>query len=882
MRRPPKRVRRGGRPRLAASVAVVLLLVLVAGAGAARAATVFDSPLAAAAAAPTAGQQKLCERYIKGQGCSLATLLSSCDAKQQAADCRDNMFVAWANAGKAKPKPTKPKTPAGRGQPPATGTSPGDVTFQPVPADTAPQVGGQVDPLGTLGLGSPFCSRTDISAKARANCQRSGAIESPYPVSSYGLDTNIKTGPTHIEGDIAAALQSAINMVWLAFLYLLRGILTVLEWAFSLDPFGPSAMPKIAATLGRIYRAIDSPWLMSAMSALGAWAAWHGIARRRHSAAFTGTLAAVAMIAVAMWIVHSPAQTVGYASSLSNQGALALIATTASGSVTNPATNFGDALSSVFQETVGRPWAALNFGDVSWALGKPEPDAVKAARAKASQDTQLQAAYLNAGGTGGADGLANYLGKLPAPKTRADLYLTYSPTSPPRDALWTYYHGKGDTSVGPISLGFGARAGKAPDKVAIQDPGGVSTRFALLALVLVGLAGVVMLLAWIALRLILQATVGFALLLAAPVALLFPAFGEHGRESFALWGKALLGALISKVIYASFLAVVVLGLGLIGSLGGTSWGLAWVLQAVFAWGVFLKRGHILNVASIGPDRRQDTTRAGLIGYLGYRLGRDLVKSGRRAVQRQTERFGARAAQREMERSAATRAHAGDTLADRADQMARVDLTEAGETLRKRDALRRDEQELNQTPQLRDYDTAKQIEKAGGPQAAVPLGTVDLVERREQVRQQLEELREPAKRAEALTQLAARNQQQFGTNLSEADRGERTERIRRELDLPASDEAHAWRVGMTREQFRELPDHEKQTRVREIEQQIAHDRELVNVVPTPREGAPQPTRVQERAVRERMGHGELRERRKVARAETRQAERQRRRHVPPRR
>ena len=55
----------------------------------------------------------------------------------------------------------------------------------------------------------------------------------------------------------------------------------------------------------------------------------------------------------------------------------------------------------------------------------------------------------------------------------------------------------------------------------------------MLALFGVGLIGAVLLLAWLAIRLFMQAAIAFFLLLVAPLALFFPALGDAGRRAFA-------------------------------------------------------------------------------------------------------------------------------------------------------------------------------------------------------------------------------------------------------------------------------------------------------------------------------------------------------------
>src|SRR5207248_2077228 len=76
-----------------------------------------------------------------------------------------------------------------------------------------------------------------------------------------------------------------------------------------------------------------------------------------------------------------------------------------------------------------------------------------------------------------------------------------------------------------------ALVAKDPDRAAMQEAGGTFARFALLALIAVGITGAVALLAYLGIRLLLAAVLALLLLLFAPAMLLAPAFGESGRAT---------------------------------------------------------------------------------------------------------------------------------------------------------------------------------------------------------------------------------------------------------------------------------------------------------------------------------------------------------------
>ena len=71
---------------------------------------------------------------------------------------------------------------------------------------------------------------------------------------------------------------------------------------------------------------------------------------------------------------------------------------------------------------------------------------------------------------------------------------------------------------------------------------------------LVGALGMVLLLGFIALRLLSAAIFSLLYLLLAPGMVLAPALGEGGRAIFRRWAGQLLGAVVSKLLFSFLLA----------------------------------------------------------------------------------------------------------------------------------------------------------------------------------------------------------------------------------------------------------------------------------------------------------------------------------------
>lgn len=555
--------------------------------------------------------------------------------------------------GKGRTKPANPfavKPPSSTPAPAAgsKGKAPPKTPSFPTAAETAAAAktvgeNGQVDPIMGLGLPNPACDRLiEIrDRRTRLACEANGTPESIYPSTNYGFDTFIDTGIDAPMGNGLSVIVWLLNGVWLGVNFVLRCVFELLGLAFGLNPFGDGeTMRRISGSIGRIYSGITSPWLSTLVVMAGIWLAYKGLIKREIGASVAGTLGAIAMLVVGLWIVHAPGQTVGRVANMSNDVSLGIISAPHSGSVSRPMGSFAEAMSRTWPRLIEVPFAGLNFSDVRWAMGPPPQEAVEKANEKLCDDVGSEALFE---ASEGADGdvdkaceeyVRNRYGK---PKRVIDLYLRSSPNSPPREALWEYF----DKDEADLY--------KA--KVAAQGGDGVLTRISMLGLFLLGLLGAVMLLAWLALRLFTQAAIGFVLLLAAPFALFFPLLGDSGRRAFKTWGLTLLGATLAKVIYSAFLSIVLLGIAILGRPGGA---VGFLLAAAFCWTVFLKRADLVkwlsvgNADAVGPfsvpsqiaalalGRRVWKTTKGAVGGLV-----SLERSGPRGMQAAAGRSGER-------------------------------------------------------------------------------------------------------------------------------------------------------------------------------------------------------------------------------------------------
>src|SRR3954454_18202035 len=136
------------------------------------------------------------------------------------------------------------------------------------------------DPSQALGAVSPSC-RYQLDALARRSCEASGSVASPHPLSAYGMDVRVGFSITDPAKSFLSALQSIAAAVWTGLLWLIKSVLLLLEWAFSLD-LTQQGMPKVRPTLARLQdQAFGDWWLLLAISIAGIWGMWRGLVQRR-------------------------------------------------------------------------------------------------------------------------------------------------------------------------------------------------------------------------------------------------------------------------------------------------------------------------------------------------------------------------------------------------------------------------------------------------------------------------------------------------------------------------------------------------------------------------------------------------------------------------
>jgi hypothetical protein len=688
------------------------------------------------------------------------------------------------------------------------GKGKGGVAVGPGPGSAAPQrsaipYGGSLDPTAVLGVANPLCGeRGELSAAQRRNCRSSRSPESAYPVGNYGWDIHISEG-----GFITSLLAPAISFVlqlfsvffWLLPLLVLKGCLIVLGFAFSLSPFTDNRMlAQTTNGLEGFYANFTAPWLTALFVILGGWGLYNGILRRRAGETTAGMLAAVVMMLAALWIIHSPRETVGRLAEVVNKASLVAVSAPSSGRLTAPMRSYDSQMSAVWNQMTEVPFCATDFSDVNWCLNaRPSKQAIEAAKGGLSTSEPFTKALLAGLPEDEAKATRVLNGRLRAlfgsATTIRDLYLRFSPGSGPREALWDYYNGTEDNHVGlPFNIGpqldvGGGSEGAAPEKVSMQGRSGLLPRLVLVLIFVLGLIGGMLLLLWLSLKLVMAAASAFILVLLAPLAMFMPVFGVAGRAAFTRWLTSLLGAVVAKLIFSALLGVVLLGSRVLGAgVGGSSPTLGLIATMAFWWAAFLSRERYLALLQIDPVRDHGTSfyRAAAGGYVGYRIAgatKDVIsrhRAGRREHSQQLHESQVRAGREAGEQELGTQARQRlDVAASRAEGREGVRARAEREAAALREdpdvqALRRDPSGLDSHASERAEGKARQLR---------------------QLEAGLESQKAESAADRQLLRRARANEAAGLPRHSRAEVEGAKEAIRRESGLPADAPEHRWRA-----------------------------------------------------------------------------------------
>jgi hypothetical protein len=519
--------------------------------------------------------------------------------------------------------------PADAVPPPAAGaarTSPGAVppAVSPAPAPFAAgddpnaeeRSPGGPGPLVGNGFGSPACREprltSELSAAARGNCDASGISVAAAPLDHYQFDVHIDNGFTGLGHTLDTIVQDLVlTPLWTALLWLTHVALVALEWCYSIDLLAERTLGPIADGLRAAHRALSAPWLATVLAVAAIAFAYNGIMRRRVVETLGQFALMVAMMAGGLWVIVDPAATIGEADRLANEASLGTLAAAATGDPQRPLQSLDEGLQEVFQAAVTGPWCYLEFGDVAWCR---EPARLDRRLVDAAQRIALadRAAARCAGPSSGLvrcatrgspaqRELVRAADALTRARSNGALFLALPANGRERNSINA--DGSllrvlcGSTDASACTASTGPQAEFRTQKGTLARAGG-------LLLVAAGGAGMLALLAFLALRLLSTALLAVLYLLLAPVAVLAPALGDGGRAAFRLWSMRLIGTVLAKLLYSFYLGVVLLIVRVLSGLTALGWWTQWLLVAAFWWIAFQHRHRLLeNVIRERPARQ---------------------------------------------------------------------------------------------------------------------------------------------------------------------------------------------------------------------------------------------------------------------------------------
>ncbi len=473
---------------------------------------------------------------------------------------------------------------------------------------------GEADPLVSNGLGSPTCTSglaRELSAAARRDCETSGFVAAPAPTGDYGIDVHINTGLLGVGAGagLSAVQDLVITPLWMALVWAVHALVVMLEWCFTIDLLDSSAAAGLGSGLRRMQATLTEPWLPIALAVASVRAAYHGLVRRRVAQTLGEALAMAAMMAGGIWVIVNPAGTVGAVGAWANSASLGTLAAASTGTPSSPGRALASSLGSLFATVIEMPWCYLEFGDVSWCREPSRLDSGlhRAALAIATHELAQaackpsSAAFADCTPVDGAQARALELSAalLRRAHTNGAIFLALPANGPARNSI--NEQGSLLRTLCQTSEATDCR-GPTAAQAEFRTNDGTWPRFGGLLLIGGGLLGMLLLIGFIAMRLLAAALFSLLYLLITPAIVLAPAFGASGRALFRGWATQLVGAAVSKLIFSFLLGVVFAVLALLTSLAALGWWTQWLLISTFWWGAYLRRHQALSVAERGLGR----------------------------------------------------------------------------------------------------------------------------------------------------------------------------------------------------------------------------------------------------------------------------------------
>ncbi len=492
----------------------------------------------------------------------------------------------------------------------------------------------------------------------------SGGLVGRYPIANYQLDQYFPAIQVGVfsgidtSGLLPMIAYFIAQVIWLITAFIAYAVITLFAFAFSLDLVngngtpGSGALAPVSQAIHNIYAStFGSPWLIAAVALVSLWAMWKALVQRRYTET-AGTLAVSLLYCIlALGIVTQPQRTIAPASQLANKLSTALLSLTSQGNLSSEEAAKQAAGNQLFSLLVMQPWTVLEFGGIehctTTVAGKAVSVPVRPLSSNPSQEETLSSRLQNTTEIhtpGGKTCINNELKYAPH-------FLAYPFQGKERNQEYEALEHADDNDLPETDPG--RHNGSYPlgpaDKPAAEaaGKGGQYQRLLLSLLILAGELGAWLLLGALAVGVIIAGVFLLLTLAFAPFALVIGVIPGRGHEFFRGWLTKLAGYLLRKVIYSVILAVVLaVCAALDDATSNLGWFMAFALQALFLWAVFLQRDRIAGDL--------------LAATAGHGAARDEV--GRLQSLYYTSRLARMAGlhRNHTQQAAATRGHAGDT------------------------------------------------------------------------------------------------------------------------------------------------------------------------------------------------------------------------------
>ncbi len=361
------------------------------------------------------------------------------------------------------------------------------------------------------------------------------------------------------------------------------------------------------------------------------------------------------MMAAGIWVMLDPVGTVGALGGWANQASLSTLAVSASGTPARAGEALANSMGEVFATAVEVPWCYLEFGDVGWCRNPARLDPRLRAAALSIAAGELTTARCRKAssalglcaepGRTQVEALEHSAQLLRSARSNGAIFLALPANGSQRNAigdhaslLWTICQSDNATSC----------RGPAAAQAEFRTNSGTWARVGGLLLIVAGVLGLLLLLGFLALRLLTSALFSLLYLMLAPAAVLAPALGDGGRAVFRRWAAQLLAALASKLIFSFVLGAILAVLAILSNLEPLGWWTQWLLMSAFWWGAFTHRHQALQIAG-GVGRNEQAPRT-LVRRAGdaFETPRRMIGGVRAAKQRRDQRREQRRANRVSE------------------------------------------------------------------------------------------------------------------------------------------------------------------------------------------------------------------------------------------